>query len=409
MLNYKYSELNDKLKVYSNVILFGAGDIGELAKYALNKILIKENFYCDNDKRKQNKNYLGTKVISPKELEKLDKEKTVVLISNNYVSIIRDQLFKIGFKKVLNCVELLKNTDFLTAKKSFALQPYKIERRIDYYASMCMRENYISSGVLNIKSIDIQITERCSMKCKNCSNLMQYYNKPINSDLNELFLSIQRFMSCVDDVYEFRVLGGDPFMNKDLHKVVDELKKYNQVKKIIVYTNAKIIPKGSNLDCLKHNKVILDITNYGDGLSTKHDEIIKVLEDNEIMYSTTLTTSWTDSGRILPYQEETIEQKKSKFINCCNSDILSILHGKLYRCPFSANATNLKAVPDDKSDVVDLCDEKISTKDLKVKIKELAYNKDFLTACSYCNGRDYTVQNIKAAEQTSKPLEYKTY
>ena len=74
MLNYKYSELNDKLKVYSNVILFGAGDIGELAKYALNKILIKENFYCDNDKRKQNKNYLGTKVISPKELEKLDKD-----------------------------------------------------------------------------------------------------------------------------------------------------------------------------------------------------------------------------------------------------------------------------------------------------------------------------------------------
>ena len=104
------------------------------------------------------------------------------------------------------------------------------------------------------------------MKCKNCSNLMQYYNKPINSDIDELFLSIDRFMACVDNIYEFRILGGDPFMNKDLYKVVGQLKKYEQVKKIIVYTNAKIIPKGANLDCLKHKKVVLDITNYGEGL-----------------------------------------------------------------------------------------------------------------------------------------------
>ena len=172
-----------------------------------------------------------------------------------------------------------------------------------------MKEKYISSGTLNIKSIDIQITEKCSMKCKNCSNLMQYYNKPINSDMDELFLSIDRFMSCVDNIYEFRVLGGDPFMNKDLYKVVDQLKKYEKVKKIIVYTNARIIPKGANLDCLKHKKVVLDITNYGEGLSTKHDEIIKILKENEILYSTTPTTVWTDSGRVLPYQEETLDEK----------------------------------------------------------------------------------------------------
>ena len=74
------------------------------------------------------------------------------------------------------------------------------------------------------------------------------------------------------------------------YKVVDQLKKYEKVKKIIVYTNALIIPKGANLDCLKHKKVVVDITNYGEGLSTKHDEIIKILKENEILYSTTLTT-----------------------------------------------------------------------------------------------------------------------
>ena len=64
------------------------------------------------------------------------------------------------------------------------------------------------------------------------------------------------------------------------------------------------------------------------------------------------------------------EENKIKFSNCCNSEVLSILHGKFYRCPFSANAHNLKAIPEDKSDVADLCDEKLSITSLKEKIKD---------------------------------------
>ena len=41
------------------------------------------------------------------------------------------------------------------------------------------------------------ITEKCSMKCKDCSNLMQYYENPINSDLNLLLKSIDKVMNSV--------------------------------------------------------------------------------------------------------------------------------------------------------------------------------------------------------------------
>ena len=100
------------------------------------------------------------------------------------------------------------------------------------------------------------------------------------------------------------------------------------------------------------------------------------------------------------------KKKKRKFIDCCNSDQLSLLKGKLYRCPFSANAENLKAIPNNKEDHVDLNNPKISKGDLKLQIKNLVYNKDYITACSFCNGRDYSVKKIKAATQTKKPLEY---
>ena len=83
-----------------------------------------------------------------------------------------------------------------------------------------------------------------------------------------------------------------------------------------------------------------------------------------------------------------------------------MLKGRLYRCPFSANAENLSAIPINKSDHIDLNDLQISKEELKIKIKNLVYNKDYITACSYCNGRDYAVKKVKAGEQTKKRLDY---
>ena len=49
----------------------------------------------------------------------------------------------------------------------------------------------------------------------------------------------------------------------------------------------------------------------------------------------------------------TENELKDIFLNCCVGDILSILNGKMYRCPFSANAHNINAIPYAKEDVID--------------------------------------------------------
>ncbi len=406
MNNYNISNLKDILNSNSHtLVLYGAGDLGELTKFALENLEIKIDFYCDSNKEKINKDYFGIKVISPEELFKLDK-KINIFITNNYISQIKNELYKANFINIYDCVTLLENTNFPIDRIYKTLPAPKIERRIAFYKNMCLKEDYLRNRKLVLKSLDVQITERCSLKCANCSNLMQYYESPQNSEMDVTFKSIERFMECIDEIYEFRILGGDPFMNKEMYKVVNKLKEYSKVKKIIVYTNGRIIPKGENLECLKDSRVIVDCTNYGE-ISNKHDEIVKVLEDSGVLYSTYLTTEWQDCGRVLPYQKRTEDEKKYLFNNCCNSDLLSLLHGKLYRCPFSANGVNINAIPDDKKDVVDLTDEAISIKELKEKIKYLTFDKKYLTACSYCNGRDYRTEPITAAIQTKKPLEYK--
>ena len=404
MIKYNIDNLDRILKDNGKqVVLFGAGQIGEMCLFAMRQKKIKVDFFCDSMERKQGVDFNGIKTLSPDDLKKLDPE-TNIFISNNYVSVINEQLKKNNFKNIYDCVELFEKTDFNSSK--LTLQPAKIERWVAFYKNMTLKDEFISKGLLNIKSLDVQVTERCSLKCKDCSNLMQYYTNPQNSELNVMLKSIDRFMECVNQVYEFRVLGGDPFMNKELHKVIDHLVSYDKVQKIAVYTNARFVPTGENLSCLKNKKVVVDISNYGllDPKKKVVDKMIEVLKKENIKYSEAIVNNWQDCGRITPFQKRTEDELHRVFNNCCNSDILSLLHGKLYRCPFSANASNLKAIPEDKTDVVDLFDEAIPLTELKLKIKELTYDKKSLTACNYCNGRDYQTPKIDAAIQAPRPM-----
>ena len=90
-------------------------------------------------------------------------------------------------------------------------------------------------------------------------------------------------------------------------------------------------------------------------------------------------------------------------------DVPAMLHGVLYKCPFAANATNLKAIPFKEEEVVNLNNEKYDIATLRKKIKNFNNNNKPLTACSYCGGRDYKSKEVKPAIQTKKPLEYLEY
>ena len=86
--------------------------------------------------------------MSFEELIKLNKNSNI-FISNNYYSSIGAELNKLGFTNFYDCVELLNNTDFKDHK--FESLHIKIDRRIEYYKNMCLKDEYSSSGELNIK------------------------------------------------------------------------------------------------------------------------------------------------------------------------------------------------------------------------------------------------------------------
>ena len=425
MKNFDISNLAHTFKTRDcSISLYGASSFGVLAFYALTKAQIKIDFIIDDDPLKTGKNFCGITVIRPKELLLKSNKNNYVFISSNFIEPIYKQLKSLDLKNIFTCDSLFNDADFDDLSTFNNIHNYDVftpiintaeaKRKIVTHKNVSiefLKKIDNTQENLNIRMLDVVITEACTMKCINCSNLMPYYKKPKNDSVENILRSIEVVQKCVDLFYEVRILGGEPFLHKQLHQIINEIVKYKNIEKIAIFTNATIIPKNENLTCLKNEKVFLDITNYNgcDGdkqLSRNHDKLISILDEEKIDYITHPPQVWTDSAKI-EFRDLKEDHLKDMFSKCCVNDILTILNGKLYRCPFSANAINLNAIP--KKDFIDLLDESKNCSDYTKELKDFYHKKNFIDACNYCQGRDYRTATVAPAIQTKKPLEFKKY
>ena len=66
---------------------------------------------------------------------------------------------------------------------------------------------YINKDKLFLRSVDIVISERCSLKCKDCSNLMQYYLRPKNFSYEQIKKEFNQLTENINHIFEVRLIG----------------------------------------------------------------------------------------------------------------------------------------------------------------------------------------------------------
>jgi sulfatase maturation enzyme AslB (radical SAM superfamily) len=253
--------------------------------------------------------------------------------------------------------------------------------------SMCRftHRAFSESERLLVSNVDLVITEKCSLRCKDCSNLMQYYSKPQDININLLYDSIDRFCGLVDEIQEFRIIGGETLINKDHYLILAKALSKPNINYIVVYTNGTINLSAMKIPLYQDNRVIVSVTNYGP-LSKNFSKLIKTLKNNNIKYHVKTFDTWFDCGRIIPYQDVNV------YNLCCGKDLLTILYDKVFKCPFSAHGINLGLLPNYKQDYLNL---------FEVNKQEL---KDFIqkrvpASCHHCNGRIYGAETIEPSIQ----------
>lgn len=384
------------------VIIFGVGIVGKTLLKFCQKNNIEIDSFCDNSHAKSKEVIDGKSVVFTQNINNKYKE-AIILITAADIRDVVVQLDSLGDFRLYSGAELLKSVD---------LEKLELEDKLDfvkYAVETCVlcHESYLCTNKLFLRSVDVVITEKCSMRCQDCANLMQYYTHPVDCDLSKTIESIDNLWKVVDEVNEFRVIGGEPFMNKNWFKVVDRLINDDKVKKVIIYTNGTIVPKEEHAKFLANDKLIVFITDYG-YLSKNISNFEAYLLEHNISYYIRKASGWTRCG-IIKKHNRNIDELEYVFMNCCAKNLITLIDGLLYRCPFIANANRLGALPDDSSNYFDLSllnDDIESIEKYKNELRAYLYDISYLNACNYCKGRFLSDPEIEPAIQSDFPIEY---
>lgn len=375
------------------VFIYGFGLSG---KWLSNNISAKILGFIDTDYKKVGQSFNGLNVFSVDQAAQLGNNNIKILVTVIDINDVLPILRRIPHQSWFALGKYLEN---VVVSEPFASESAEFIEYALKAVEVC-HKGYLDKNRLFLRSVDLVITEKCSLKCKDCSNLMQYYEAPKDIPLAEIIADFDKLMQSVDHIYEIRLIGGEPFMNKEIYKVIEYIVTHEKLTKLVVFSNAMIPIKPEYAHILQHPKIVFSLTDYGD-LAKNTPRVVQSLDKLKIAYRLHKPENWTDSGVIHDFAR-TPEENVEIFDQCCGKNLYTVTAGKLYRCPFAANADRLQAIPPDQANSVAV---DASSEEIRHYVSEI----NVLPACNFCKGRSFGAPEIEAAIQTKQPLKYKKF
>lgn len=375
------------------IIVYGTNTFGEMVHCALKHKNIIPDYYVNQEGKGL---FHGVPVIGIDTLVKLYREvRPVILLAVGESS--EEVILKLSKAKVDHIYSVSNLLDEALDRNEVWDSAYK-HRNAYFYR----QDSFANADKLLLFSLDVVVTERCSLRCRKCSNLMQYYRSPKNFDVDQIKNSLDKVLNIVDEIYELIILGGETFMNPDFYLLLDWYVDNPKIRTIVVLANATIFPREEILKKLLHHKIIMRISDYGE-LSGKLEEWIIWCESNHVEYEIVRMDSWQDCGN-LDKQDYSDSEIRYVYKTCECRDTPTLLDGKLYNCPYAANAINLGALYEEEAarDQFELDDRT----DIKERLREFLFDRKYLESCNYCEGRNFKRSSVKPFEQAERPLDY---
>jgi uncharacterized radical SAM superfamily Fe-S cluster-containing enzyme len=146
--------------------------------------------------------------------------------------------------------------DFVT-KMKYELMRYDVKKDIGFYFKHCFSERaklFMSNDCVIVPKVIFILSNKCSLTCEHCSMLMPKFKIPWEIGVNEAIFFIDNFLRGTDEVLHFNLVGGEPFLYKDLPAILEHLNKNDKIKHVSLFTNGTILPNENVLKALKSNK-----------------------------------------------------------------------------------------------------------------------------------------------------------
>lgn len=186
-----------------------------------------------------------------------------------------------------------------------------------------------------LEYIETHVVDYCNLNCRSCGHMASLFSKNDFYKLDE-FRRDMRQLSYHIDLAVLRLLGGEPFLAKNLDEYVKISREYFPQSMIVIVTNGLLIPTIDKkiLTAIRENQVVVEITQYPP--TTKMmDRISQTLNDNGVIHFF--------GAPIKDFMMRFIRGKEDQKYNpiqsmkLCESRYCHFLrNGKLYKCPGDA-------------------------------------------------------------------------
>lgn len=394
-------EYHDYIKSFSHIIIWGAGNLGKvLGQYLLDLGCDKITYW---DLRFETlKTCLGIEVVKPfSNIDKQEECLVVLAITNAFIKPKLTQDLVQHHMTFLDGQVLYQGTICPIYAENFDVSV--CNQRAECNVAICEKLGNLMYQLkkdpkkLFIHSLDVYLTQRCSLACKYCYIYSNSYpkEKKVIFDTQRILDDIDIICGAASYIKRMVAFGGEPFLHPDIDVIVERMASKENVGIIDIISNGIFSVPEEKLKKLRLPKVRIDISNYNMSLS---QELIKKRNENGILLQKlglnvvihNDTPQWrkpgvfTDNG----LSEEQLIQKKKSCANFYaeegktdNHQTYIVKNGKFFACQHCDTIYNLGI--SDQPDYVEL-EKEVPSDMLIEKINQLIA-KDYYQACKNCN------------------------
>jgi hypothetical protein len=287
---------------------------------------------------------------------------------------------------------------FVTAVQEFVFwrrgvfpQPHKKEEYLARFAAEELRD-YYDKGIFRLHSVQFVVTTRCTLRCRDCSVMMPYFDRRhIDLSYEQFRNDLDAVLGAADYVRTVLLLGGEPLLNKELPQMLEYAAQKEKIGLIDIVTNCTILPWPELLTVAEkyREKVFFGLSNYGGNPELasrlKRAEISARLKERKIAYT-------PDTGKVEWFRYELREcalddaQLRAVFAGCQWHHCLYVLDGVLSICARGLAGHMLGAYALSGDERLDL---RLASSWGETRKKLLSlYEKDILSACRWCLRRE---------------------
>ena len=183
-----------------------------------------------------------------------------------------------------------------------------------------------------LKYLETNIVDCCNLNCKGCSHFSNLYNIGDMIPYESYCKDLKQISEKVN-VFQFRMLGGEVFLNRKLIDYIKFTREIMPYSEIWIVTNGLLLPRQNEefFLCCEKYQIGIEISEYEPTAYVK-EQIIESIKPYDISYHFTQKIDKFGKNIVLAGNVN----NNYAMEHCREHDCHFFRQGKIYKCPFEA-------------------------------------------------------------------------